>query len=409
MHNSASFGVAALGVSRGTSPIAGRNSTSGRAQEASAQETVQEADLGGRLASDTENERGPVNLLPASKVLGGSLIERVIEFKQQNDTISSRALTGQAAAPTALHGGSNGPYGFVDSPRCVMPKREPARKLPEPYLAAVHDHAPASEPNKAINTTSTSRTSVRDRETEAQAQTVAETPAEASAGAHIGTQAEALAEATDEAPAEALAGAQANDRAESPTEAQTETILNATQTEANVADHSPSEVLVSEVSEHLPEMDSQQADLLNDDELSARDGSFEDVLQWVARCIEQPGLHEEKSAPERGRCFEQAEASASPESTWTLGILGRSGPADERAVLLVKRAVLLLILEPMLIGTDSMTADIMTKPLDKTAFFRHRSVMMNSHSQMRGQLEALMATTNSATKRTISRLCERLW
>ena len=81
----------------------------------------------------------------------------------------------------------------------------------------------------------------------------------------------------------------------------------------------------------------------------------------------------------------------------------------ERAVLLVKRAVLLLILEPMLIGTDSMTADIMTKPLERTAFFRHRSVMMNSHSQMRGQLEALMATTNSATKRTISRLCERLW
>ena len=69
----------------------------------------------------------------------------------------------------------------------------------------------------------------------------------------------------------------------------------------------------------------------------------------------------------------------------------------ERAVLLVKRAVLLLILAPMLIGTDSMTADIMTKPLERTAFFRHRSVMMNSHSQMRGQLEALMATTNSAT------------
>ena len=45
----------------------------------------------------------------------------------------------------------------------------------------------------------------------------------------------------------------------------------------------------------------------------------------------------------------------------------------ERAVLLVKRAVMLLLTTTYLIGTDSMTADIFTKALDKATFFSSRN------------------------------------
>jgi hypothetical protein len=79
----------------------------------------------------------------------------------------------------------------------------------------------------------------------------------------------------------------------------------------------------------------------------------------------------------------------------------------ERAVLLVKRAVLLLIMAPFLIGTDSMTADLMTKPLEKTAFFRHRNVMMNLNGGIRAGLEAGMLGASGSVRRVITRLCDR--
>ena len=97
------FGIAALGVSRGASPTAGRISTSGRAQEASAQEAAKKAALSGGPACDSETERCPVPLGPASKVLADRpFIERVTEFNRQYHTALSRAFTGQAVASTAL-------------------------------------------------------------------------------------------------------------------------------------------------------------------------------------------------------------------------------------------------------------------------------------------------------------------
>ena len=58
----------------------------------------------------------------------------------------------------------------------------------------------------------------------------------------------------------------------------------------------------------------------------------------------------------------------------------------ERATLLIKRAVLMLILAPFLISTHFMLADVMTKPADKGTFVRMRNVMMNVHSGLRNSL-----------------------
>ena len=74
---------------------------------------------------------------------------------------------------------------------------------------------------------------------------------------------------------------------------------------------------------------------------------------------------------------------------------------------LASEGVLLLIMAPFLIGTDSMTADLLTKPLEKDAFFRHRSVMMNLNGGVRAGLEAAMMGTSANVRRVITRLCER--
>ena len=62
---------------------------------------------------------------------------------------------------------------------------------------------------------------------------------------------------------------------------------------------------------------------------------------------------------------------------------------------------------PFLIGTDSMTADLMTKPLEKTAFLRHRNTMMNLNGGIRAGLEAGMIGVSGSVRRAITRLCDR--
>ena len=342
------IGIAALGVSRGASPTAGRFSTSGRAQEASAQRAAEKATLSGGHACDSETERCPVPNGPASKVLGDRpFYERVMEFNRQDHTALSRAFTGQAVAPTALHGGSNGTHGLVDSPRCETLNRdedkrttaagvEPTRKLPEPYLAAVQDHTTASEPNGAIDTTSTSRTSVRDREAKAQAQAVADAAAEAPTETHVETQAEAPAEALDKVPAETPAGTQANDLAAASAEIHTETISDTTRAKSDATDRPLIETPKSEVPEQRSEvdteMDGQHVDLPDDDKLLALYGSFEGDLIAVAKCIERPAAHEEKPIQKGVNCFVPTETNNSTESTWTLGVLGTIGKEMQSAM-----------------------------------------------------------------------------
>ena len=73
----------------------------------------------------------------------------------------------------------------------------------------------------------------------------------------------------------------------------------------------------------------------------------------------------------------------------------------ERATLLFKRAVLLLILSPVLVGTHDMVADTFTKATDKTTFCRMRNVMMNIHGPLRAALHKSFAATTGSVRRLI--------
>ena len=80
----------------------------------------------------------------------------------------------------------------------------------------------------------------------------------------------------------------------------------------------------------------------------------------------------------------------------------------ERATLLFKRAVLLLILSPFKISDADMVADIFTKAVEKAKFTRMRDFVMNVHSTLRVQLEAGMATAIGASYRMMGSLIKRL-
>ena len=54
----------------------------------------------------------------------------------------------------------------------------------------------------------------------------------------------------------------------------------------------------------------------------------------------------------------------------------------ERAVLLLKRAVLLLIMTPHLVTTDNMLADVFTKATDKGTFAKMRGHLMNINAAL---------------------------
>jgi len=93
----------ALGGSREASPIAGRNTTSGRAQEASAQGIARAADsLNAPLSSASETETGPCPPWPSSNVLAASLLDRVLECNRRYSTISQSVNREKPGASEAL-------------------------------------------------------------------------------------------------------------------------------------------------------------------------------------------------------------------------------------------------------------------------------------------------------------------
>lgn len=80
----------------------------------------------------------------------------------------------------------------------------------------------------------------------------------------------------------------------------------------------------------------------------------------------------------------------------------------ERATLLVKRATLMLLLSPTLIGTADMIADMFTKALEKTAFYKFRDIIMNRHTTLRDQLASAICTLRGDSHRLANHLMQRL-
>ena len=80
----------------------------------------------------------------------------------------------------------------------------------------------------------------------------------------------------------------------------------------------------------------------------------------------------------------------------------------ERAILLLKRAVLLLIFKPHLVSTEKMLADIFTKATEKGVFIRQRNVMMNSCGKLRAYLAQTSGNLHGATKKLADHLFTRM-
>ena len=80
----------------------------------------------------------------------------------------------------------------------------------------------------------------------------------------------------------------------------------------------------------------------------------------------------------------------------------------ERALMLVQRVVLLLLVAPFLVTTDYMAADIFTKATDKGTFFKMRNYMMNINGNLRGPLTEALFSCAGASKRVISRIMQRI-
>ena len=76
----------------------------------------------------------------------------------------------------------------------------------------------------------------------------------------------------------------------------------------------------------------------------------------------------------------------------------------ERAILLLKRAVLLLIMTPYLVTTDNMLADVFTKATDKGTFAKMRGHLMNINAALRGEIAKSMQHASGELKRIISRM-----
>ena len=80
----------------------------------------------------------------------------------------------------------------------------------------------------------------------------------------------------------------------------------------------------------------------------------------------------------------------------------------ERATMLIKRAVLMLLLVPHLISTHCMVADLFTKALDKGAFIKFRDVMMNNHTPLREALSTAVCGLHGEAGRLAKRLMRQL-
>ena len=73
----------------------------------------------------------------------------------------------------------------------------------------------------------------------------------------------------------------------------------------------------------------------------------------------------------------------------------------ERATLLIKREVLMLLLAPFLIGTKDMIADIFTKALDKGSFIKFRNIIMNHDTPLKEALSAAVCGMHACTVRPV--------
>ena len=80
----------------------------------------------------------------------------------------------------------------------------------------------------------------------------------------------------------------------------------------------------------------------------------------------------------------------------------------ERATMLIKRAVLLLLFSPYLIKTSEMTADIFTKALEKGLFVKFRNVLMNCNSGLKDSLAVARSTVHGEARLLIDRLLSRV-
>ena len=80
----------------------------------------------------------------------------------------------------------------------------------------------------------------------------------------------------------------------------------------------------------------------------------------------------------------------------------------ERATLLVKRAVLLLMLLPYLVKTDMMAADIFTKATPRDSFMKMRNFLMNVNWSMRSKLENAMSSMTGEARRLVQFMSSRV-
>jgi hypothetical protein len=80
----------------------------------------------------------------------------------------------------------------------------------------------------------------------------------------------------------------------------------------------------------------------------------------------------------------------------------------ERATLLIKRAVLMLLLHPLLVATQYMLADMSTKALEKSTFVRFRNVVMNCNGSARDTLHRALFSLHGEARRLADRLLKQL-
>ena len=80
----------------------------------------------------------------------------------------------------------------------------------------------------------------------------------------------------------------------------------------------------------------------------------------------------------------------------------------ERAVLLFKRAVLLLIFVPFQVKTDQMIADIFTKSTDKSTYIKMRNWMMNVYGTLRKNVEESYRASTGTLRRLLGSMYDAL-
>lgn len=80
----------------------------------------------------------------------------------------------------------------------------------------------------------------------------------------------------------------------------------------------------------------------------------------------------------------------------------------ERATMLMKRAVLMLLLHPLLVPTHYMIADMFTKALEKTNFVRFRNIVMNCNGSTRDTLHHAAFFLHGEARRLVDRLLRQL-